>query len=245
VNASYLHALEHEHSPSAIRDRLAQGPRNSYLRDLVYGGIDGSVTTFAVVSGVVGASLSPSVILILGVANLLGDGFSMAASNYSGTRTEKQEHDAMRAREERHIDVDPEGEREEVRQIFASKGFEGTELERVVEIVTADRDRWIDLMLAEEYGLPAHIRPPLAAAMNTFVSFVLCGAMPLVPFVARLSHPFASSLALTLLVFFLIGSAKSRWLTVSWWKAGLETLGIGSAAAALAFIAGLVMKRAV
>jgi len=238
-------ALEHEHSPSAIRDRLAQGPRNSYLRDWVYGGIDGSVTTFAVVTGVVGASLSPSIVLILGAANLLADGFSMAASNYSGTRTEKQEHEAMRAREERHIDVDPDGEREEVRQIFASKGFEGAELERVVEVVTADRDRWIDLMLTEEYGLPPQIRPPLTAALNTFVSFLLCGSMPLLPFIAQLPHPFAWSLALTLIVFFLIGSAKSRWLTVSWWKGGLETLGIGSAAAALAFLAGLIMKRTV
>ena len=238
-------ALEHEHSPSAIRDRLAQGPRNSYLRDWVYGGIDGSVTTFAVVTGVVGASLSPSIVLILGAANLLADGFSMAASNYSGTRTEKQEHEAMRAREERHIDVDPDGEREEVQQIFASKGFEGAELERVVEVVTADRDRWIDLMLTEEYGLPPQIRPPLTAALNTFVSFLLCGSMPLLPFIAQLPHPFAWSLALTLIVFFLIGSAKSRWLTVSWWKGGLETLGIGSAAAALAFLAGLIMKRTV
>jgi VIT1/CCC1 family predicted Fe2+/Mn2+ transporter len=237
--------LEHDHTPAAIRDRLAEGPRNSYLRDWVYGGIDGSVTTFAVVSGVVGASLSPTVILILGVANLLGDGFSMAASNYSGTRTEKQEHDALRAREERHIDVDPKGEREEVRQIFASKGFAGSELERVVEIVTADRDRWIDLMLGEEYGLPPHVRPPLAAALSTFAAFVLCGAMPLVSFVARLPHPFALSLVLTLVVFFLIGSAKSRWLTISWWKAGLETLGIGAAAATLAFLAGVVMKHAV
>ena len=237
--------LEHEHTPAAIRDRLAAGPRNSYLRDWVYGGIDGSVTTFAVVTGVVGASLSPSVVLILGVANLLADGFSMAASNYSGTRTERQEHETLRAREERHIDVDPQGEREEVRQIFAAKGFSGDELERVVDVVTSDRGRWIETMLAEEYGLPPQVRPPLGAALATFASFVVCGSMPLVPFVASMAHPFAVSLALTLVVFFLIGSGKSRWLTISWWKAGLETLAIGGAAAALAFLAGLAMKRAV
>ena len=237
--------LEHEHTSSAIRERLAEGPRNSYLRDWVYGGIDGSVTTFAVVTGVVGASLSPTIILILGVANLIGDGFSMAASNYSATRTESQELEALRAQEERHIDLDPAGEREEVRQIFAGKGFEGAELERVVDIVTSDRERWVRLMLAEEYGLAPQVRPPLAAALNTFASFILCGSVPLIPFVARLPFAFAVALALTLAVFFLIGSVKSRWLTISWWKAGLETLGIGAAAAALAFAAGVVMKRAV
>jgi VIT1/CCC1 family predicted Fe2+/Mn2+ transporter len=160
--------MEHEHTPEAIRARLAKGPRLSYLRDWVYGGIDGSVTTFAVVSGVVGAHLSSTVILILGVANLLGDGFSMAASNYSATRTERQEIDALGLREKRHITVDPAGEREEVRQIFASQGFVGEELERVVSVVTADEDRWIRFMLVEEYGLPSRVRSAFAAAMSTF-----------------------------------------------------------------------------
>lgn len=77
--------MEHEHTPEAIRARLAEGPKTSYLRDFVYGGIDGSVTTFAIVTGVAGAQLSSTIILILGVANLVGDGFSMAASNYSAT----------------------------------------------------------------------------------------------------------------------------------------------------------------
>src|SRR5256885_14766091 len=81
-------ALEHDHSPEAIRKRLADGPRHNYLRDWIYGGIDGSVTTFAVVTGVTGSGLSTLVILIMGFANLVADGFSMAASNYLGTKAE-------------------------------------------------------------------------------------------------------------------------------------------------------------
>ena len=77
--------MEHDHSPEAIERRLARGPDASYLRDWIYGGLDGAVTTFAVVSGVVGAELSSTVIVVLGLANLLADGFSGAASNYSGT----------------------------------------------------------------------------------------------------------------------------------------------------------------
>lgn len=80
--------LEHEHTLEAIRTRLARRAPHSYLRDFVYGGIDGAVTTFAVVSGVAGAELGTRVVLILSVANLIADGFSMAASNYSGTRAE-------------------------------------------------------------------------------------------------------------------------------------------------------------
>jgi vacuolar iron transporter family protein len=245
VRACNARRVEHEHTPDAIRARLAAGPRLSYLRDWVYGGIDGSVTTFAVVTGVVGAHLSPTVILILGAANLLGDGFSMAASNYSGTRTERQEHETLRRQEKRHIDSDPAGEREEVRQLFSAKGFQGEELERVVSVVTAEEDRWIRFMLAEEYGLPSQIRSAFAAAMATFSAFLLCGFIPLLPFVFRLPNPFAISLAMTLAVFFAIGSAKSCWLTESWWRAGLETLAIGSAAAALAYAAGTIIGRMV
>ena len=90
--------LEHDHSPQAIRARLAKGTRPNYLRDWVYGGIDGAVTTFAIVAGVAGAQLSTKIVVILGMANLLADGFSMAASNYSGTKTEVDDLERLRER---------------------------------------------------------------------------------------------------------------------------------------------------
>ena len=233
--------MEHEHTPEAIRLRLEGAPRFSYLRDWIYGGIDGSVTTFAVVSGVAGASLAPRIILILGAANLIADGFSMAASNYLGTRTERQELDALSALERRHIANDPEGEREEVRQIFAAKGFEAEELERVVQIVSADEERWIRFMLSEEHGQPKHVRSPLAAGISTFSAFLICGLVPLIPFLLRTPFALRISLAMTLAVFFAIGSVRSRWLIVSWWRAGMETLVVGSIAALLAYAAGLLI----
>jgi len=183
--------MEHDHSPEAISRRLAGSPRQNYLRDWVYGGIDGAVTTFAVVAGVVGAGLSARTVLILGAANLLADGFSMAASNYSGTKTEKDDKDRLRAVEERHIDQVPAGELEEVRQIYRAKGFQGSRLEAVVEVITADRQRWVETMLREEYGLPETIRSPLKAAASTFLAFLICGlaaaALCRQPAITRLS----------------------------------------------------------
>ena len=108
-----------------IAKRLEKGPKASYLRDWVYGGIDGTVTTFAIMAGVVGADLSAGVVIILGIANLLADGFSMAAANYSGTKTEIEEYEQVRRMEERHVDLAPEGEREEIRQIFRGQGLRG------------------------------------------------------------------------------------------------------------------------
>lgn len=235
--------MEHDHTPEAIRARLEAPLHGSYLRDWIYGGIDGSVTTFAVVTGVSGAELSTRIILILGVANLLADGFSMAASNYLGTHTERQEAEALRVREQRHIDTDAAGEREEVRQIFAAKGFSGEDLERAVGIVTSNDERWIELMLAEEYGLARAKRSATRAALATFSAFVLCGLVPLLPFLLRLPRPFVFSLVMTACTFFAIGSARSRWLLSSWWRAGIETLLMGSLAAAIAWAAGLVIAR--
>lgn len=233
-------ALEHGHSAEEIRRRLAAGPTMSYVRDWIYGGIDGAVTTFAVVAGVAGAELSTGIVLILGLANLMADGFSMAASNFLGTKAERDDYERLIAVERRHVALAPEGEREEIRQIFAAKGFSGPELERIVATVTANEPGWIRTMLAEEYGLPGSARSPWAAAAATFAAFLVCGLVPLVPYLA--GGGLAASTAATGVTFFAIGSAKSRWSTASWWRSGLETFAIGMSAAALAYLVGLALR---
>ena len=120
---------DHGHSQQEVARRINAPPGRGVLRDVVYGGIDGSVTTFAIVAGVAGAGLSPFVIVALGLANVLADGFSMAAGNYSGTKAELDNIRRIRAIEERHIALYPEGERREVREILAQKGLSGPVLD--------------------------------------------------------------------------------------------------------------------
>jgi len=237
-----LPRLEHSHSPSAIAKRLHRGPRVSYLRDWVYGGIDGTVTTFAIMAGVVGANLSSTVVIVLGIANLLADGFSMAAGNYTGTKAERDEYDQLRRMEERHIDLAPEGEREEIRQIFRAKGFEGEELEAAVNVITKHRESWIDTMMTEEHGMPTVVPSPVRAALYTFVAFVLCGSVPLLPYLVGLPAPEGPSAIMTAATFFGIGSLRSRWSPKPWWQAGLETLLIGMLAASVAYVIGYWLK---
>ena len=237
--------LDHRHDHESIRRRLADDGSTSYLRDWVYGGIDGTVTTFAVVAGVVGADLASEVIIVLGCANLFADGFSMAAANYTGTRTEIAERSLLRQVEERHIAEEPEGERQEVRQIFANKGLEGETLEKVVEAITADRERWIQTMLTEEYGLAKVDRSPKWAALTTFAAFLICGAIPVLPYVIWEEPSFTATSIVTGVVFFAIGATKSRWSSEAWWRAGGETLAIGGLAAALAFTVGHFLRSLV
>jgi VIT1/CCC1 family predicted Fe2+/Mn2+ transporter len=233
--------LEHEHTAEAIAERIASTNHN-YVRDFIYGGIDGAVTTFAIVSGVSGAELSTKIILILGFANLVADGFSMAASNYLATRAEQDDYRRLERIEYRHIEVEPEGEREEVRQIYSEKGFEGEELEKAVELITSDKERWVKTMLAEEYGLPAEIRSPWRAGGATLAAFILCGLVPLVPFLFGVRSSFLVSCIATGVTFFLIGSVRSRWSTSGWLRAGLESLFVGALAAGLAYGVGVLLK---
>lgn len=238
-----MSATEHDHSPQAIADRLASGPRNSYLRDGIYGAIDGAVTTFAVVAGVVGASLESNVILVLGVANLFADGFSMAAGNFAATRTELAEREHFAAMERRHIRETPEGEREEVRQIYRAKGLDGQVLEDVVQALTSSNERWVKTMLVEEHGLPMMRRSPWRAAGATFAAFCVAGVIPLLPWIFGGPRAFLHSAWLTGAVFFAIGSVKGRWSVKPAWRAGVETLLIGGVAAGLAYVLGRALAN--
>jgi len=240
-----------DHHPEAIRRRLDLGTRHSYLKDFVYGAIDGAVTTFAVVSGVMGAELSPGIIIVLGAANLLGDGFSMAASNFLGTRAEQQLRAKARREEESHIAHYEEGEREEVRQIFRAKGFTGDDLDRVVDVITSDRKQWVDTMLQEELGLPLESPSAVRAALVTFVAFFAIGILPLLPFIAAYLAPslslapFATSSLVTAAAFFIVGAAKARFVDEHWLLSGLETALVGGAAATLAYGCGVMFKDVV
>lgn len=235
--------LEHSHDADAIARRLAEGPKPSYLPDAVYGAIDGTVTTFAVVSGAIGADLSPRVVLILGAANLLADGFSMAAGNFSATKSAADQAEKLRAQELRHIRLDKEGETREVREIFRAKGFAGEPLETLTRLITSRRDVWVDLMLAEEYGIGAASRSALRAAGFTFLAFVVAGLIPLSPFLLGIPNAPAVAIVLTAIVFVAIGSFRSRWSARSWWSCGLETLAIGMTASLVAYGVGAILAR--
>ncbi len=236
------------HLPQKIAQRLQVGPDSVYLKDFVYGAIDGAVTTFAVVAGVAGAGLSAGIIIILGFANLIADGFSMAVSNYLGTRAENQHREKMRALERQEISEFPEGEREEVRQIYALKGFEGQLLEDIVEVITADEDRWIDTMIQEEHGMALQEHNAVKAGVATFVAFILVGLIPLLTYLANwifpglIGQPFLWSCVLTLVAFYWVGAAKGRFVDQNHFMSGMETVLIGGLAAIMAYAVGALLK---
>ena len=234
------------HTEEAISERIAVAKRHSYLGDFVLGSVDGAVTTFAIVASAAGAGLSSGVAIVLGLANVFADGLSMAAGNYLKARTDKQTVERFRIMEERHIDEIPEGEREEIRQIFAGKGFDGEILEQVVHVITQDRQQWVDTMLTEEWGLPLETPRPIYSALATMVAFIVAGMVPLTPLFFFLGssakQSFLPASALTGVTFFMIGVVRGRVTERNAWLAGAETLMLGGIAAAVAYAVGALLQ---
>lgn len=242
ISASEVERIRALHHQGGAHEYFHRGTAGSYIGDAVFGANDGIITTFAVVAGVAGAQLAPAVVLILGAANLLGDGFSMAAGNYLARKSEVDWRATERAKELWEVEHMPNEERQEVRQIYSAKGFQGAELDRVTEVLTSNKEVWVNEMMVGEHGITAGSEAghPLKNASVTFISFVVAGALPLLPYVVGLagSRAFAWATVAAAVTLFIVGSLRTRITQRPWLLAGLEMLLVGGVAAVVAYAVG-------
>lgn len=221
----------------------------NHISEFVYGGIDGAITTFAVVSGAAGAEAGLGWVLIFGFANLLADGFSMSVGNYFSVKAERDNYEKHKAVEYWEIDHLYEREVEEVREIYAAKGFKGELLEQVVEVITSDNDIWVDTMMKEELEMTKDNKEPLKTATATFISFNVIGIIPLLSYLISLvadvneGNLFILSCVATGLALMFVGYLKSRVTEKSWLRGVAETLLLGGLAAFFAYFAGEVLAE--
>jgi len=219
-----------------------------FVKDFVYGSIDGIITTFAVVAGVSGARLTLSIILILGFANLLADGLSMSISNYLSVKSEQEHYHKERKREEKELITTPHEEVKDIEQIFRKKGFKGKMLDKIVNTIIKNQKVWVDTMMKEELGLSIENVNPKRSALVTFGSFLIMGFIPLITFVIGIFIPqinsiaFILSLTISFIALFLVGTIKGLVLEKKWYVSGGETLIIGSIAAIIAYSVGFLMQ---
>lgn len=239
---SKKHHEAHLHGKTSFFSKFQE-----YIGEFIYGGIDGSVTTFAVVAGAAGANLDSAVVIILGFANLFADGFAMSVGSYLSTKSEKQNYEKHKAIEYWEVDHLPEKEREEIREIYQAKGFEGELLEQVVAKITEDKDRWVDVMMKEELEMMEETKSPFQMGLVTFISFLLMGFIPLIVYVIDYTRGldanlFLYSSVLTFVAFGAIGYAKSYVTSTSRVRGVLETLFLGGSAAVLAYYVGVILE---
>ncbi len=225
----------------ATHTEAAHIPGGRSLRDLVFGANDGLVAAFAVVSGVHGAAVSTRIVLLAGLAELIGGTIAMGLGAYLAAKSEREFILSEREREEREIREFPDEERKEVRTIFARKGFRGQALEQMVEHVTADPVFWVDTMMADELGLSAvPAVAPLRSGLVVAMAYALGAAFPVIPYALPIpvSTAFALSVGCTLVALFGAGAAKTRMTGRPWLRSGLETVLVGAIAAAATYVAG-------
>lgn len=224
------------------------GKVEKYLPEYVYGSIDGIVTTFAVVAGAAGANLGINIVLILGLANLFADGLSMSIGSYLSKKSEQDSYRKHLRMEEWEIDNMPETERKEVEDIFREKGFQGKELEMVVNRITSDKKVWLDTMMKDELGLTVEKKSPVMAGASTLLAFIVAGSIPLIAYwiaysIETTTSPFSFSTLVTMTTFIFIGYARTYVTQVGWLRSIAETLLLGTAAATVAYFLGDFLER--
>jgi vacuolar iron transporter family protein len=245
-----IEASKKAHSPEAIRNAAEPHRTGSgaYIGEAVYGALDGVVTTFAVVAGVAGAKLAAGVVLIMGFANLVGDGLSMGVGSYLSTKSKREYQQSERDREYWEVENYPEGEIHEIREIYRRKGFAGEDLERAVKVITSNKDIWVETMMNEELGIIKEEGHPFFSGLSTSLAFIVAGFIPLLFFVLALAVPsisgysFQMSVLLTAITLFAVGSLKVLITQTSWWKSGLEMLLVGGATAIGAYLVGYLLQ---
>jgi VIT1/CCC1 family predicted Fe2+/Mn2+ transporter len=215
---------------------------SAYIKDMVYGANDGIITTFAIVAASIGGGFSSTVILVLGIANLLADGFSMAASNFLGSRSENDLFRKEKKRELEEVEQVPEKEKQEIREVFQHHDFNQDDAEKLVDLVSRNKEFWVDFMMRYELGM--HVPEEGSewkSATLTFVAFVIAGSLPLLPFIlfpVGNTAAFSYSVFATALSLFVVGAARYLVTHVNWIVSGLEMLLVGGIAATVSYAVG-------
>jgi vacuolar iron transporter family protein len=213
---------------------------NNSLRDVILGGQDGLVNMLGIALGVVAAGGSTHVLVVTGIAAAITESISMGAVAYTSFGSDRDFYLAERAREQNEISSRPEEEREEIREIYAAKGFKGQLLEDVVSTITSNRETWVSTMMNEELHLqPIAQQSLVRSALVVTVATLIGHFIPIVPFMVVARTPaIVLAIALSAVALFAVGVYSAKTLVGDWRKSGIQMLAIGLGAAALGFFIG-------
>lgn len=214
-----------------------------YLGEFVYGGIDGIVTTFAVVSAVAGAGLESSVVLILGFANLISDGLSMGISAYLAERSDVDQYRKTRRGVVSMLENNITKASKVVSKNLKKYGFKDKELVAATNQVAGSRNA-ADFIMKEEHALAEEPENAVGIGFVTFVAFMIVGIVPLAAYLADeifnlgLENPFAVTIILAAAAFAGVGYLKSRVAKAPVVSSVIETLVLGLVASGASYYIG-------
>jgi len=232
-------------SPQALAEHKKLHTPGSMLRDVILGGQDGIVNVLGVVLGVAAASGDPRVIIAAALATTFAESLSMAAVAYTSTLADRDFYNGQVEREKDHIRRFAAIEREEIRQIYLAKGFTGKQLDEIVDAITSDEERWVEVMLAEELKVaPVEERGLLKTALIVGVAALVGSLIPAAPFFGLpLLWAMWSSIALAGASLFIVGAYKATVTVGVWWRSGIQMLVIGLVTALVSYGIGAFVVR--
>ena len=237
-----------------LREEHHQGPLTQYLKEIIYGGNDGIVTTFAVVAGFSGASLwgealvgvSFLTVLLFGLANLFADGLSMGLGNYLAVKADGDVYNAAEDKERIEIKTKTDAEAHETIEILRLKGFTTEQAKKMTEIIQTNENYWVDWMMKNELGMEdPRGTNPLLTGSATFISFLIFGVIPLLPYMildTDAETAFYASIGATLFALIALGMIKGKVLGQKMIRSIIEVVLIGGVAAVVAFAVGVMFR---
>lgn len=231
-----------------IHEKLDPHTPSFRLSEVILGGQDGLVNVLGVVLGVAAATDDPRIVLAAGLAATFAESVSMGAVAYTSTRADDDLYRSERAREYRHIRTVPELEADEIRALYAQKGFEGNMLEKIVEVITSNPEVWVEVMMSEEHRLqpPQQRGSAVRSALVVGFSAIVGSLIPLIPFLfmpVGISIPI--SIVIAALTLFAFGIYKAKVTVGNPAKSGLEMAVIGTVSALVGYGVGLLFKAPV
>lgn len=222
-------------------------PEGRWMRDVILGANDGFVSILGLVSGVAAATNDSKAVVLAGVAGAIAAAISMALGNYISVKSQMEVYNAEIEREKKEIKELPQVERQEIRELYAKKGFRGSELEMVVKRITSDKKVWLQVMMEEELGLKQeNLGAPVKSAALTGIAFAIASVFPIASFVfLPAEKALLPSVASTLIALFAVGAAKTIFTKRSALKSGTEMVAVGAAASAVTYLIGSALGVAI
>eukprot|EP00527_Entomoneis_sp_CCMP2396_P004931 CAMPEP_0198142874 /NCGR_PEP_ID=MMETSP1443-20131203/5545_1 /TAXON_ID=186043 /ORGANISM="Entomoneis sp., Strain CCMP2396" /LENGTH=287 /DNA_ID=CAMNT_0043805987 /DNA_START=227 /DNA_END=1090 /DNA_ORIENTATION=+ len=225
------------------------------IKPIIFGGLDGILTSFAIVAGAAGGNLSPEVVLILGFSNIFADALSMGVGEFISSKANNEWILSERRREEWELENYPEGEISEMIEIYENKGMSAEDAKLVIETMAKYKDFFVDIMMSQELELQVpekdHVCESMKEGLVMFCAFAFFGTLPLLGYAIFPSffpdldaqYLFLSACVVTAVVLFFLGSIKSFFSTQHWFQSGMETFLLGGACATVAYTIGQVVQR--
>jgi len=217
------------------------------VRSIILGLNDGLISTFTLLVGVAAATLvstgSNGIVILTGIAAMISGAISMGLGEYISSKSEYNYIQNEIKKEKAEIELFPEEEKQEVKDMFEEMGFTGNTLDACVDTITSNKETWLSFLLKSELGLEEPKRPVIGAVL-TFLSFVIGALIPLSPYFLNLgvTSLIISSIS-SFLMLGLVGAIKTKITGESKKRGALEMLIIGAIAFICSYGIGLWLEQ--